>query len=142
MFVLFNKEKKFIGYSPDIPSQVDILKKEIPASKRDFSVWKWVGDYDNGSMISIFEEDYPKEELDLEKKLFSEINSKYPLNTQLINIMRQVKILSEASPMHQDCVFLDMADEILNAIELQEKRIKYITSRSKIFYQNAGLKQK
>lgn len=142
MFVLFNKEKKFIGYSPDIPSQVDILKKEIPSSKSDFSVWKWVGDFDNGSMISVFEEGYPKEDLDLEKKLFSEINTKYPLNSQLINIMRQVKLLSETTPFHQDNVFMDMADEILNAIELQEKRIKYITARSKFLYQNADSQKK
>lgn len=142
MFVLFNKEKKFIGYSPDIPSQADILKKEIPKSKCDFNIWKWEGDYDTGGMISIFEEGYSKEDLNLEKKLFSEINAKYPLNTQLINIIRQVKNLSESSPSLQDCVFMDMADEILNAIELQEKRIKYITARSKFFYQNADQQKK
>ena len=136
MFVLFNKEKKFIGYSPDIPQQADILKKEIPESKTNFSIWKWVGDYDNGSMISIFEEGYPEEDLNKEKELFATINAKYSLNSQLINLIRQVKILSENNQLLQDAIFMDMADEILNAVELQEKRIKYITARSKIFYQN------
>lgn len=135
MYALFNKDKIFIGYSPDIPPQTDILKKEIPDLKKDLRTWKWVGDYDNGKMISIFEEGYSEEDLEKEKELFSKVNSKYPINVQLINIIRQLKIISEGL-LKSDDVFLDMADEILNAVELQEKRIKYITARSKFYNQN------
>jgi hypothetical protein len=95
-----------------------------------------VGDFDNGSMVSIFEEGYSEEDHNKEKELFSKINTKYPLNEQLINIIRQLKILSDNNPLLQDSVFMDMADEITDAVELQEKRIKYITARSKFFFQN------
>jgi hypothetical protein len=80
MYALFNDNKQFIGFSPDITDQSKILKHKIPKEFSDFRMWKWVGDYDSGRMVSVVEEGYPEEELSSEKQLFEEIHKKY--NTQ------------------------------------------------------------
>lgn len=135
MFVLFNKDKNFIGYSPDIPPQVDILKIEIPEDKKNLNKWKWVGNFDSGKMVSIFEEGYPEDIIAEEKKLFENICKKYPLGVQLSNIIKQVKIIAEKLDVIDDN-FLDMSDQILRAIDLQDKRLKYSSVRKKIFSKN------
>ena len=55
MFVLFNKNKEFIGYSPDFPNipNLNIFKFEISQDKSDLTEWKWVGDMLTGKMIKI-----------------------------------------------------------------------------------------
>jgi hypothetical protein len=67
MYALFNTDLKFIGYSPDMPSQPHILKKEIPTHQNNLNVWKWSGDFNSGKMVSIFEEGFPDEEIEAEK---------------------------------------------------------------------------
>ena len=79
MYALFNENKQFVGYSPDIPPSSTLLKKEIPEDQTDFSIWSWIGDYDNGRMVSIAENGYPQEEIDLEQQLFEEIYLKWPI---------------------------------------------------------------
>ena len=135
MFVLFNKDKNFIGYSPDSPPQVDILKIEIPEDKKNLNEWKWSGNFDNGKMVSIFEEGFPEENINEEKKLFDDITKKYPLGIQLANIIRQVKMIAEKLEIVDDN-FLDMSDQILRAIDLQDKRLKYNSVRKKIYSKN------
>jgi hypothetical protein len=55
MFVLFDKNKNFIGYSEDIPSlpTLNILKLKLPKEKEDISKWKWDGNMITGKMIPI-----------------------------------------------------------------------------------------
>jgi hypothetical protein len=132
MYVLFNKDNKFIGYSPDISPQANILKKEIPSSQQDLNVWKWVGDYHTGKMVSIFEENFNQEELEEEKKAFANINEKYPIGVQLANIIRQIKKIADSLPIStQDDRFMDMAEIILNTLDKHDKRIKYALTRKK-----------
>jgi hypothetical protein len=53
MFALFNKNKKFIGYSEDIPDlpTMEIFKLPLPEDKKDISKWEWVGDMFDGKMV-------------------------------------------------------------------------------------------
>jgi hypothetical protein len=55
MFVLFDKNKNFIGYSDDIPDlpTLNVLKLKLPKEKEDISKWKWEGNMFNGKMIPI-----------------------------------------------------------------------------------------
>lgn len=55
MFVLFNKDKKFVGYSEDIPDTptLNIFKLKISDDKKDLSKWKWQGDMFSGKMVKI-----------------------------------------------------------------------------------------
>jgi hypothetical protein len=55
MYALFDKNKQFIGYSPDFPDTpgLDIFKLEIPEDKSDITKWKWEGDMFNGRMVEI-----------------------------------------------------------------------------------------
>jgi hypothetical protein len=57
MFVLFNNEKQFVGYSEDIPDlpTLSIFKLKLPEEVSDIKKWKWVGDMFNGKMIPIEE---------------------------------------------------------------------------------------
>ena len=88
MYALFNKEKKFIGFSPNqIPNN---LTKKISEEHSDFTIWKWEGDYDTGKMVLI-NSNIKTEEIELDKALFNYIDSKYPLKVQLINMMTQLR---------------------------------------------------
>lgn len=55
MFVLFNKNKQFIGYSEDIPDlpTLNIFKLKIPDHISDITKYEWVGDMLNGKMVEI-----------------------------------------------------------------------------------------
>jgi hypothetical protein len=55
MFVLFNKNKEFVGYSEDMPDlpNVNIFKLKLPEDKSDITKWKWEGDMFTGKMILI-----------------------------------------------------------------------------------------
>jgi hypothetical protein len=57
MFVLFNKEKQFIGYSKDMPDlpTLNIFKLELPEELSDITKWKWIGDMFKGKMVPIEE---------------------------------------------------------------------------------------
>jgi hypothetical protein len=61
MFVLFNKDKKFIGYSNDIPDlpTLGIFKLKIKEEQSDLTIWKWDGDM-NGKMVKIDSCNYSK----------------------------------------------------------------------------------
>jgi hypothetical protein len=132
MLVLFNKDKQFIGFSPDLPQEAleNFYTKEVPESQADFTKWRWDGDYESGRMVSIVEDGYPIEELELERQLFEKIDQKYPLGVQLVNIIRQLKLLSNEG--EADYRFTDMADTILDAVEKHDSRIKYYQSRNKL----------
>jgi hypothetical protein len=132
MLVLFNKDKQFVGFSPDLPPEAleNLYTKNIPETQTDFTKWRWEGDYDSGRMVSIVEDGYPIEELDLEKRLFEEIDQKYPLGVQLVNIIRQLKLISKGK--ETDYRFEDMSDMILDAVEKYDSRIKYYESRNKL----------
>lgn len=55
MYALFDKDKKFIGYSPDFPENpgLNIFKFKLPEDKSDLTKWKWVGDMFTGKMVKI-----------------------------------------------------------------------------------------
>jgi hypothetical protein len=55
MFALFDKNKKFIGYSDDFPDHptLNVFKFKIPDDKTDIMKWHWVGDMFNGGMQKI-----------------------------------------------------------------------------------------
>jgi hypothetical protein len=124
MFALFNIEKQFIGYSPDIPENSNILKKEIPEEQSDVTLWRWEGNYDNGKMVSI-DIGYPVEEIELERQLFEYIGKEYPINVQILNIMKQLRRIVQNNDQLQDDEFMDMSDCIINAVDKYTKRVNY-----------------
>jgi hypothetical protein len=124
MFALFNTEKQFIGYSPDIPENSNILKKDIPEEQSDITLWRWEGDYDNGRMISI-NIGYPIEEIELERQLFEYIGKEYPINVQILKIIKQLKRIVQDNDRLQDDEFMDMSDCIISAVDKYTKRVNY-----------------
>jgi hypothetical protein len=125
MFALFNSNnKEFIGYSPNVPESADLLKIEISKDKSDITKWKWEGNYDNGKMVSL-DIGYPLEEIEIEKKIFEYIEKNFPLNIQLINIIKQLKKIVEMNDNLQEDSFMDMANLIICALDKKESRIKY-----------------
>lgn len=140
MFALFNKDKNFIGYSDDIPDNSLIIKKEIPKEFSDIRIWKWEGNYDDGKMVPI-DIGYPIEEIQLENELFTFINENYPLQTQLLNIIKQLKKITNSNQDIQDDSFSDMADYILNAVEKYNKRINYYKNYERMIPKHESRKQ-
>lgn len=129
MYALFNSDKQFIGYSPDIPSDVDILKKEISVEHMDFTKWKWEGDYDTGQMIPL--SSGPNvEELHLNMEFFKQITRRYSLGDQLFNIIRQLKKIVDQNQDIRHDEFYDMADFMLNAMDKYQEAINYHKSYS------------
>ena len=115
MFALFNNQFEFCGYSPDLPNNIEILKREIPAEQSDLTIWGWSGDYHNGSMVCKSEE--------LEKKTQIEnLNLKYPLQTQMVYMMRQLYKICSADPSIQNDNFMDMAENIFRIIDKYGKK--------------------
>jgi len=55
MFALFNKERKFIGYSEDIPDlpTLNIFKLKLPENQKDITKWRWEGNFPDGKMVKI-----------------------------------------------------------------------------------------
>jgi hypothetical protein len=56
MLVIFNKDKKFVGYAddefPDMP-HLELLTLRIPDEQSDLTKWWWEGDMFNGKMVKI-----------------------------------------------------------------------------------------
>jgi hypothetical protein len=140
MFALFNKNKIFIGYSPDIPENSDLLKIEIPESKSNITIWKWDGDYDNGKMVPI-STGYPMEEIELERELFDYIDKRYPLGVQLANIIKQISKILKKYPDLEDDEFVDMSHYVLNAVDKTNKRIKYFKNHSQLISKDESERQ-
>ncbi len=139
MYALFNKDKNFIGFSPEIPHE-SFLSKKIPPEQSDFKKWTWQGDYDTGRMVSL-DANYPMEEIEMEKMLFKYIEKKYPLPVQLNNIMNQLRKIVENNDSYQDDAFMDMSDCIKNAIDKHNKRINYYKNYSNIIPKNESKQQ-
>jgi hypothetical protein len=55
MYVLFDKNKNFIGYSPDFPDtpNLGIFKLKLPEDQSDINEWTWEGDMFTGKMVKI-----------------------------------------------------------------------------------------
>jgi hypothetical protein len=126
MFALFNANKNFIGYGKDLPDNpsLNILSKEIPLDNQDLTVWRWDGDFDDGKMVLINENPYPVEEIDFDTSLYEKIYNKYPIDLQLVILMKQVKMLSEkADCLHPE--FDEMSKLILKAVENYEHERKF-----------------
>jgi hypothetical protein len=125
MFALFNLQKSFIGYSDDIPEHLNknILKREIPEDKRDFTKWRWDGNYD-GNMVSVDEKPYVISEKELQDSLFKTIYKDYPIDLQVINVIKQLYLLSyKSSTLLPE--FDKMAKTIIHAVDLYEKQRKF-----------------
>ena len=52
MYAIFDKNKKFLGYSNDSfeDPKGELLKKQIP-DEQSGNDWSWVGDMDTGKMV-------------------------------------------------------------------------------------------
>jgi hypothetical protein len=125
MFALFNLQKSFIGFSDDIPEHLNksILKKEIPQDKSDLTKWRWEGDYD-GQMVSLNEKPYTVTEKELQDTLFKTIYKDYPIDLQVINVIKQLYLLSyKTSSLLPE--FDKMAKTIIHAVDLYEKHRKF-----------------
>lgn len=126
MFALFNSNKSFIGYSDQIPEHLEktFLKKEIPKDKCDLTKWKWHGGFDNGRMISVEEKETMVTEEELQKSLFKNIYEQYPIDLQIINLIKQVYLLAYKSPTLLP-EFDKMANIIIKAVDLYENQRKF-----------------
>jgi hypothetical protein len=126
MFALFNSSKNFIGYGNEIPDNpnLNLSVKEIPSDKQDLTVWRWDGDFDNGKMVLINENPYPVEKIDLDTSLYDKIYQNYPIDLQIVILMKQVKLLSEKANC-LDPEFDEMSKLILKAVENYEHERKF-----------------
>jgi hypothetical protein len=86
-------------------------------------------------MVSL-NENYPIEEIHLEKLLFKYINEKYPLHIQITNIINQLRKIVESNDSLQDDTFMDMSDCIKNALDKYNKRINYYKNNSRLIPKN------
>ena len=113
MFALFNKDKKFIGYSPDVSKNPNIspFYKEIPHQYRDISQWHWEGDFDTGGMVS----NKKIIELTKDQKILAKLHETYSLGTQIVNIVKQLDILSKNANLY-DSDFKDMKTKMMEII--------------------------
>jgi hypothetical protein len=110
MFALFDKNNKnLIGYAPNITNINNIsLFKEIPEEFSNLHEWSWEGDYDTGKMVTNKKIISLNEEHEHLKKIIE----LYPLGTQIINIIRQLHILSKNANLF-DNDFKEMSNNIL-----------------------------
>jgi hypothetical protein len=131
MFVLFNKNKEFIGYSEDCPTIPTISKKEIPQEKSDITKWRWDGDFENGQMVSLYENPYEITEQDLQEDLFEKINREYPIDLQIVILMKQIKEIASSSRIKLNDDFSKMSDIILKAVEIYEEEHKFFIDDNK-----------
>jgi|GEM_PF-1805922 hypothetical protein len=123
MFAIFNDKKQFIGYSDEIPPNSPILRREVPSEKTNISNWEWKGDYETGEMLPIGSS---IEEIQEERHTFEYIDKKYPLNVQLITIMKQLRKIIQNNDNLADDDFYDMSDCILTAVDKFNKRISSV----------------
>jgi hypothetical protein len=111
MFALFNLENKFIGFGDNIPDQTKSFFKtiEVPDQYKDFTKYTWHGNYNDGKFIEIKDITYVKT---LEDKI-EKITEKYSTQIQLINIIKQLSLLSKDKNLY-DISFKEMSNDILN----------------------------
>jgi hypothetical protein len=131
MFALFNLNKSFIGYSDNIPEHLEsgILKKEIPEDKSDLIKWRWDGSYDDGQMVSLEEKPYTITEKELQDSLFRTIYEEYPIDVQIVNLIKQVYLLSYKTPELLP-EFERMANMIIKAVDLYEEQRKFYIEKN------------
>lgn len=105
----------------NLPEEVkaNFLIKEVEEDYTDPSKWRWTGDYDKGQFISVETEasKINRLEIERERQLFQEIESKYPLPVIMARIIKQIRILSKGQ---EDDEFKNMADLILSANEIYQ----------------------
>jgi len=118
MFALFNNKKQFIGYSPDLPNndKINILKKKLPEEYSDLQKWHWEGDYDNGAMVS----NKKIIELNETQKAYQEIVNAYPIGIQLINVIKQLNLISKNANLFNS-EFKEMSNNILEILAKHNK---------------------
>ena len=131
MFALFNLNKSFIGYSDNIPEHLEngILKREIPEDKSDLTKWRWDGSYDDGQMVSLEEKPYMVTEKELQDSLFRTIYEEYPIDLQIVNLIKQVYLLSYKTPELLP-EFEKMANMIIRAVDLYESQHKFYIEKN------------
>ena len=110
MIALFNSDKNFIGFCENFPENknLNFFKINVPEKYSNPSKYTWSGDFYNGEFIEIEKEI----ELSKYKQTIDEIIKKYPIQTQIINIIKQLDILSKKNNIY-DCDFREMSTEIL-----------------------------
>jgi hypothetical protein len=125
MYALFNLNKSFIGYSESIPEHIEktILKREIPPDKVDLTKWRWDGGYD-GQMVNLKDNPVVITEKQLQDTLFKTIYYEYPVDVQLINLIKQVYAIAHRSKSLLP-EFEEMSKMIINAVDLYEKQRKF-----------------
>jgi hypothetical protein len=111
MIALFNNEKNFIGFCENLPEQnnINLFKMEVPEKYANPLKYTWIGDFYNGEFIEIEKAALIKSQ---EEKI-ENINKQYPIQIQLLNIIKQLNILSKKENIY-DCNFKQMSEEILN----------------------------
>lgn len=131
MFALFNLNKSFIGYSDNIPEHLEkgILKREIPEDRSDLTKWRWDGSYDDGQMVSLEEKPYTVTEKELQDSLFRTIYEEYPIDLQIVNLIKQVYLLSYKTPELLP-EFEKMANMIIRAVDLYESQRKFYIEKN------------
>jgi len=130
MFALFNLNKSFIGYSDNIPEHLNkgFLKKEISEDKRDLTKWRWEGDFD-GCMVDINEHPYTVTEKELQDTLFKTIYKDYPIDLQVVNIIKQLYLVAYKGGLLLP-EFDKMANTIIHAVDLYEKQCKFYLEKN------------
>ncbi len=111
MYALFDQKKEFIGFSENFPDIYGsgIIKIKVPDEYADPTKFMWKGTLDNGAFFELNEFLNLKDK----KEKFEIILNKYPLEIQLINIIKQLNTLSEKQNIF-DLNFKQMATDILN----------------------------
>jgi len=111
MIALFNNEKKFIGFCENFPEQnnTNLLKLEVPEKYANPTKYTWVGDFYNGDFVEIEKAVF----LNVQEEKIEIINKQYPIQIQLLNIIKQLNILSKKENIY-DCNFKQMSEDILN----------------------------
>lgn len=111
MLALFNKNNKnFIGFCENLPDENNscFLKMKVPPEYSNPSKYTWIGDFYNGEFIEIQKASYIKSQ----EELIEEILKKYPIQIQILNIIKQLNILSKKENIY-DNSFKQMSDEII-----------------------------
>ena len=118
MFALFNDNKKFIGYAPHIENNSFLCAyyKEIPKEYSNLAEWHWEGDYDTGGMVS----NKKIIELNEQQKVVQKILKKYSIATQMLNITKQLYILSKNANLF-DNDFKEMSKDIFDILSENNK---------------------
>ena len=96
--------------------KINILKKKLPEEYSDLKLWHWEGDYDNGAMVS----NKKTIELDEAQKAYQEILKSYPIGIQLINVIKQLNLISKNANLFNS-EFKEMSSTILEILAKHNK---------------------